>query len=259
MPTATLRVVGRDHEWDAERPTRPPHAERGYEGSRQPRSPGDSLAKDADPRSDRRNGLEDQRHVVEAILGMVGDIPVLTHPDRHPQVRRKRARRSLGYPERRQSADGSESPRKSDVTPEFEDERHGRPDDPLGTMCLSSSSSRGEVSPIPGSRRDHGEMICRAEERGCSEIKVAPNGTSRAEESETPNDAKAPADRSQEHRPKPSASSEANGADRSQLVDRSHWHRDNCVAPSEANRAERSRPRSRARPRSRQPGGTASY
>jgi len=58
-----------------------------------------------------------------------------------------------------------------------------------------------------------------------------------------PNDANR-ADRSQEHRPKPSPPIEANCADRSQLVDRSHLHRNHCVArskpiaPNEAGRAE---------------------
>src|SRR6266508_1495044 len=50
---------------------------------------------------------------------MVGEIPVLTHLDRRPQDHRGSARRSLVYCEIRQSADGSESPRKPVVTPNW--------------------------------------------------------------------------------------------------------------------------------------------
>ena len=112
----------------------------------------------------------------------------------------------------------------------------------LGRCAFPSLASRGEISIIPGSRRDHGEdgtprrrkRLLR-KRRSRRRARVAPK------KARAPNDVNH-ADRSQEHRPKPSATIKAYCADRSQFVDRSHLHQSYCVAPSEANRAERSRP-----------------
>ena len=180
-----------------------------------------------------------------------------------PQDRRGRARKSFVYREIRQSIDGSESPRKPVVTPEFEDERHGRPDDPLGTMCLSLLWQVGVRSvPSPGRGASTGKMVRRAEERGCSE-KEGRDEWHESRRRKRERRTMPSADRSKLRRPKPRALTEAKRADRSKLRRPKPIGRQKSFAPKSLRRTERSQSRRtkpaalRARPRSSQPGGAA--
>ncbi len=94
-----------------------------------------------------------------------------------------------------------------------------------------SLASRGEVSPLPGSRRDHGKMIRRAEERGCSENE----GGAEWHESRR---SKRDAERCQSRRAKPMAPTEANWSTEVICTEMIASHRAKPIAPNEAGRAE---------------------